>query len=106
MPSYEEVVLSLEADGFTDIVDSALQLRTPHHDVRCALCGTKVEGPSIFFRTLAFPQNHHVCVNRVECRARAQKKAMTAKDEEQARVDELVAAVILPDEERFPENGD
>jgi len=109
MPSYEEVVLSLEADGFTGVLDTAFQLRAPIHPTECSLCHQLLEGPSIFFRTVGEVwRDQHLCLDRPACRARAAayEYEQNAADTGQAARDALAAAVILPDEERFPENGD
>jgi len=107
MPSYEEVVLSLEADGFTAVMDTAFQLRAPIHPTECSLCHQLLEGPSIFFRTAGeVCRDQHLCLDRAACRERAAAHEKSAGDEGQAGRDALAAAVILPDNERFPGNGD
>ena len=115
MPSYEEVILSLEADGFA-VVPGTLELIGVGDQCRCSQCSSLLEGTRALWFAVAEDPEHlrHICLNRIECRARANNIARGAQPNRQAVMDQLAqagrdrvaASVILPDEETFPENHD
>ncbi len=110
MPSYDDVVRSLEADGFHPKAFSVKLGSTAQKT--CDHCGGPVPPEALGFEdvktvgSMDMTIQLWVCLDRVACRARS-----TAREEKKAADTEaahaaVAAAVILPDEETFPENHD
>jgi hypothetical protein len=114
MPSYEEVVLSLEADGFTVLPGSLHVLEVGPEYPPCDHCGESVALGGLGFNAVIEPNQPtrctFVCLDRAKCRTRKAERADTAEREAAEKTAEreaaVAAAVILDDDERFPEHGD